>query len=50
MTIVVSDASMVIGGKSQWQIVITDNDEICLNEFSATKRECYEIGVNFLTA
>ena len=48
MTITVSDKSVVIGGKSEWQIVITDGDEITLNECCATKRECYEIGVNFL--
>ena len=48
MTITVSDQSVVIGGKSEWQIVITEGDEITFNECCATKRECYEIGVNFL--
>ena len=48
MTITVSDPSAVVGGKSQWQITIEDGDELVLNEWCATKRECYELGVNFL--
>ena len=48
MTITVSDQSVVVGGKSQWQITIVDGDEIVLSEFCATKRECYKIGVKFL--
>ena len=48
MTITVSDPSVIVGGKSQWQIIIQDGDEIVLNEFANTKRECYEFGVNFL--
>ena len=48
MTITVRDQSVVIGGKSEWQIVITEGDEITFNECCATKSECYEIGVNFL--
>ena len=48
MTITVSDQSVVVGGKSQWQIIITDGEEITLNEFCSTKRECYKIGVQFL--
>ena len=48
ITITVSDASAVVGGKSRWQIVIEDGDEIALNEYAATKRECYEMGVKFL--
>ena len=50
MTITVSDMSVVIGGKSQWQILIEDGDEIALNECCDTKRECCQIGVNFLLA
>ena len=48
MTIIVSDSSMVVGGKSQWQITIIDDDEIVLSEFAKTKSECYNIGVKFL--
>jgi hypothetical protein len=48
MTITVSDPSVIVGSKSQWQIIIQDGDEIVLNEFANTKRECYEFGVQFL--
>ncbi len=48
MTITVSDPSVIVGGKSQWEITIQNGDEIVLNEFANTKRECYEFGVNFL--
>jgi uncharacterized protein YjlB len=48
MTITVSDPSVIVGGKSQWEITIQDGDEIVMNEFANTKRECYEFGVNFL--
>ena len=50
LTITVSDSSVICGGESEWQIVIEDNDEIVLSEFCATKRDCYSIGVRFLTA
>jgi len=48
MTITVSDSSVVTGGKSEWQILIIDGDEVTLNEFFSTKRECYEVGVQYL--
>ena len=48
MTITVSNPSVVIGGKSEWQIIITDGDEIELNAWCATKSECYNIAVAFL--
>jgi hypothetical protein len=48
MTITVSDSSVVTGGKSEWQILIINGDEVTLNEFFSTKRECYEVGVQYL--
>lgn len=48
MTITVSDSSKVVGGKSQWQIVIMNGNEIELSEFGKSRDDCYAIGVKHL--
>jgi len=50
MTVTVSDISAVVGGNSQWQITIMLDDEIVFDEWAKTKKDCYALGVKFLTA
>tara|TARA_B110000495_G_C22429579_1_gene270876 strand:+ start:251 stop:481 length:231 start_codon:yes stop_codon:yes gene_type:complete len=48
-TITVSNPSYVTGEKSDWQLTIDEgNEELTVNEWFPTKRECYEFCVNWL--
>ena len=51
--ITVSNPSVDMGGKSEWQLIITDDSQddenwTILNEWFPTKRAAYEFAVNWL--
>ena len=49
LTISVSNPGDVTGEKSEWQLIIDEgHDELTINEWFPTKRQCYEFAVNWL--
>jgi len=49
----VSNPSVDIGGRSEWQLIVTDDDQpddewVILNEWFPTKRSAYEFCVKWL--